>query len=106
MSYRPRSRVQRGRDTEHRLAASRALDPRTSSTPYRWSRMTPHRIQAYRSSNEMPGLDRCPKAAGWSDEATTATTTSLALGSSREVDDCDWGGEWGSGGSAPTVDRA
>ncbi|MFI7307119.1 hypothetical protein ACIBM8_28280 [Micromonospora aurantiaca] len=29
--------------------------PRTLTTPYRWYRITPHRIQAWREADELPG---------------------------------------------------
>jgi hypothetical protein len=40
MSSDPRSRAERRRDTEHRL-----------TTPYRWFRISPRRIQAWREVN-------------------------------------------------------
>jgi hypothetical protein len=42
---RPRSGAQRRRDTEHRL---------THDTPYRWFRISPRRIPAWREVNEPP----------------------------------------------------
>ena len=76
MSADPRSRTQRRRDTEHRLndlqehgrhpnrsagagphhrcAARAGFDPRALATPYRWFRISPRRIQAWREVNEMP----------------------------------------------------
>jgi hypothetical protein len=84
MSAAPRSRAQRRRDTEHRLtrgvsmiegdvevlgidalpgergdrfAARTGFDPRALSAPYRWFRIVPRRIQAWREVNELPGRD-------------------------------------------------
>lgn len=36
-----------------RFAARAGFDPRTSATPYRWFRITPRRIQAWREENEL-----------------------------------------------------
>ena len=36
-----------------RFAARTEFDPRTLSTPYRWFRITPRRIQAWREVNEL-----------------------------------------------------
>jgi hypothetical protein len=41
---------QRRRDT--------GFDPRTLATPYRWFRISPRRIQAWREVNELPDLAR------------------------------------------------
>ena len=92
MSADPRSRARRRRDTEHRLThdidgevevleidalpqqrgdrfvARTGFDPRVLATPYRWLRISPRRIRAWRGVNELP--DREPMrepAAGWSD---------------------------------------
>jgi len=83
MSADPRSRAQRRRDTEHRLthdidvwvasaspdgapylvplsfdwdrfAARTDFDPRALATPYRWFRISPRRLQAWREVNELP----------------------------------------------------
>ena len=90
MSEGPRSRAERRRDTEHRLAhdvdlwvasasadgapylvpfleldalserqgdefaARTGFDPRALATPYRWFRISPRRIQAWREVNELP----------------------------------------------------
>ncbi|MGP4024078.1 pyridoxamine 5'-phosphate oxidase family protein [Actinomadura sp. 3N407] len=40
-----------------RFAARTGFDPRASSTPYRWFRVTPRRVQAWREVNEMPGRE-------------------------------------------------
>ena len=78
----PRSRDQRRRDTEHRLtqdmiegegevleidalprqrgdrfAARTGFDPRAESKPYRWFRVVPRRIQAWREVNELAGRE-------------------------------------------------
>jgi len=56
----PRSRAERRRDTEHRLThdidawvASASAD----GAPYRWFRISPRRIQAWREVNEQPGRE-------------------------------------------------
>jgi hypothetical protein len=60
----PRPRARRRRDTEHRLAlpqqrgdrfaARAAFDPRALAAPYRWFRISPRHIQAWREVNELP----------------------------------------------------
>ena len=37
-----------------RFAARTGFDPRTLTTPYRWFRITPRRIQAWREVDELP----------------------------------------------------
>ena len=37
-----------------RFVARTGFDPRAQVTPYRWFRISPHRIQAWREVNEMP----------------------------------------------------
>jgi pyridoxamine 5'-phosphate oxidase-like protein len=37
-----------------RFAARTGFDPRASATPYRWFRVTPRRIQAWREADELP----------------------------------------------------
>ena len=37
-----------------RFAARTGFDPRALATPYRWSRISPRRIQAWREVNELP----------------------------------------------------
>ena len=37
-----------------RFAARTGFDPRALSTPYRWFRISPQRIQAWREANELP----------------------------------------------------
>jgi Pyridoxamine 5'-phosphate oxidase len=37
-----------------RFAARSGFDPRALATPYRWFRITPHRIQAWREVDELP----------------------------------------------------
>ena len=39
------------------FAARAGFDPRGLSTPYRWYRITPRRIQAWREVNELPGRE-------------------------------------------------
>jgi len=83
MSADPRSRAQRRRDTEHRLThdkdawvASASADGAPHlvplsfdwdgeallvATPYRWFRISPRRIQAWREVNELPDRETsCP----------------------------------------------
>ena len=40
-----------------RFAARTGFDPRAEVTPYRWFRILPRRIQAWREVNEMPGRE-------------------------------------------------
>jgi hypothetical protein len=40
-----------------RFAARTGFDPRTLATPYRWYRVTPRRIQAWREANELAGRE-------------------------------------------------
>jgi hypothetical protein len=40
-----------------RFAARTRFDPRAEVAPYRWHRISPRRIQAWREGNEMPGRD-------------------------------------------------
>jgi hypothetical protein len=40
-----------------RFAARAGFDPRTLVTPYRWFRIAPRRIQAWREVNELPDRD-------------------------------------------------
>ncbi len=40
-----------------RFAAHTGFDPRALATPYRWFRVTPRRIQAWREVNELPGRE-------------------------------------------------
>jgi hypothetical protein len=40
-----------------RFAARTGFDPRTLDTPYRWFRVTPRRIQAWREADELPGRE-------------------------------------------------
>ena len=42
------------RETGDRFAARAGFDPRTLAEPYRWFRITPHRIQAWREVDELP----------------------------------------------------
>jgi hypothetical protein len=37
-----------------RFAARTGFDPRALATPYRWFRISPRRIQAWREVNELP----------------------------------------------------
>src|SRR4051794_18420873 len=41
------------RDQGDRFAARSGFDPRRSATPYRWFRISPRRIQAWREENEL-----------------------------------------------------
>ena len=40
-----------------RFATHTGFDPRALATPYRWFRISPHRIQSWREVNELPGRD-------------------------------------------------
>ena len=40
-----------------RFAAHTGFDPRALATPYRWFRISPRRIQAWREVNELPGRE-------------------------------------------------
>ena len=40
-----------------RFAAQTGFDPRALATPYRWFRVTPRRVQAWREVNELPGRE-------------------------------------------------
>jgi hypothetical protein len=40
-----------------RFAARAGFDPRTLATPYRWFRISPRRIQAWREVNELPNRE-------------------------------------------------
>jgi hypothetical protein len=40
-----------------RFAVRSGFDPRAESSPYRWFRITPWRIQAWREANELPGRE-------------------------------------------------
>ena len=42
------------RERGDRFAARAGFDPRTLATPYRWFRIFPRRIQAWREVNELP----------------------------------------------------
>ena len=43
------------RERGDRFAARAGFDPRALDTPYRWFRVHPRRIQAWREVNELPG---------------------------------------------------
>ena len=45
------------RERGDRFAARTGFDPRALATPYRWFRITPRRIQAWREVNELPGRE-------------------------------------------------
>ena len=45
------------RERADRFAAHTDFDPRELATPYRWFRILPRRIQAWREVNELPGRD-------------------------------------------------
>ena len=40
-----------------RFAERTGFDPRASATPYRWFRITPRRVQAWREENELTGRE-------------------------------------------------
>jgi hypothetical protein len=43
------------RERGDRFAARTGFDPRVLAAPYRWFRITPRRIQAWREANELAG---------------------------------------------------
>jgi hypothetical protein len=45
------------RETGDRFVARTGFDPRTLTTTYRWFRVTPRRIQAWREVDELPGRE-------------------------------------------------
>ncbi|MFD3663303.1 pyridoxamine 5'-phosphate oxidase family protein [Streptomyces sp. NPDC058659] len=45
------------RDRGDRFTERTGFDPRAETTPYRWFRITPHRIQAWREANELPARE-------------------------------------------------
>jgi hypothetical protein len=45
------------REQGDRFAARTGFDPRAEDAPYRWFRVTPRRIQAWREANELRGRD-------------------------------------------------
>ncbi|WP_327342016.1 pyridoxamine 5'-phosphate oxidase family protein [Streptomyces europaeiscabiei] len=45
------------RERGDRFAARTGFDPRASATPYRWFRITPRRVQAWREANELTGRE-------------------------------------------------
>ncbi|MFJ5775502.1 pyridoxamine 5'-phosphate oxidase family protein [Streptomyces sp. NPDC093094] len=45
------------RERADRFAARTGFDPRTLTTVYRWFRVTPHRVQAWREADELTGRD-------------------------------------------------
>jgi Pyridoxamine 5''-phosphate oxidase. len=45
------------RERVDRFVAHTDFDPRALATPYRWFRISPCRIQAWREVNEMPGRE-------------------------------------------------
>jgi len=45
------------RERGDRFAARTGFDPRTLTTPYRWFRISPRRIQAWREVNELAGRE-------------------------------------------------
>ena len=44
-------------ERSERFVSHTEFDPRALSTPYRWFRVSPRRIQAWREANELPGRD-------------------------------------------------
>ena len=45
------------RERRDRFAARTGFDPGAEATPYRWFRISPHRIQAWREADELPGRE-------------------------------------------------
>jgi Pyridoxamine 5'-phosphate oxidase len=50
-----------------RFAAHTGFDPRALATPYRWFRISPRRIQAWREVNELPDRELMRDGRWWSD---------------------------------------
>ena len=50
-----------------RFAARTGFDPRALATPYRWFRISPRRIQAWREVNELPDRELMRDGRCWSD---------------------------------------
>ena len=50
-----------------RFAAHTGFDPRALATPYRWFRISPRRIQAWREVNELPDRELMRDGRCWSD---------------------------------------
>ena len=48
---------ERDREAGDRFAARTGFDPRELSTPYRWFRISPRRVQAWREAGELAGRD-------------------------------------------------
>jgi hypothetical protein len=46
------------RERGDQFAAQSGFDPRALAPPYRWFRISPRRVQAWREANELPGRDR------------------------------------------------
>ncbi|MFI6419098.1 pyridoxamine 5'-phosphate oxidase family protein [Streptomyces sp. NPDC050842] len=45
------------RDRGDRFTERTGFDPRAEPAPYRWFRITPHRVQAWREANELPARE-------------------------------------------------
>lgn len=45
------------RERADRFVARAGFDPRAQAAPYRWFRVLPHRVQAWREANELPGRE-------------------------------------------------
>ncbi|MGI5171390.1 pyridoxamine 5'-phosphate oxidase family protein [Spirillospora sp. CA-253888] len=45
------------RERGDRFAARTGFDPRAETGPYRWFRVTPRRVQAWREADELPGRE-------------------------------------------------
>lgn len=46
-----------GQEAGDRFAARTGFDPRGLTTPYRWFRISPQRVQAWREADELAGRD-------------------------------------------------
>lgn len=57
------------REQGDRFAERTGFDPRTLTTPYRWFRVTPRRIQAWREVDELTGRDLMRDGRWLSDQA-------------------------------------
>ncbi|MEH0638110.1 pyridoxamine 5'-phosphate oxidase family protein [Streptomyces bottropensis] len=52
------------RERGDRFAARTGFDPRVPATPYRWFRITPRRVQAWREADELTGRELM-RDGGW-----------------------------------------
>ena len=62
----------------NRFVARTGFDPRAQSTPYRWFRITPRRIQAWREANELAGRELMRDGRWQTDERRRAVSDESA----------------------------